>query len=106
MTVSFRALFEEFAGIALAAENPRYSVCALMPEACPGNDAAAKVSYELALKHAFERIETFLRYSDVLYRDDRRPLERTLAEDWHKLSKLKEADLLVGDEKKIGRAHV
>ena len=70
-----------------------------MPESRLGKDTAAKVPYELALKHAFERIETFLRYSDVLYRDVRRPLERTLLEDWDKLSKLKEADLLVGDEK-------
>lgn len=98
-TVSFRSLFEEFAGIALALENPRYSVCALMPESRLGKEAAAKIPYDLALKHAFERIETFLRYTDALYRDDRRPLERTLAEDWDKLSRLKEADLLVGDEK-------
>ena len=97
--VSFRSLFEEFAGIALTAENSRYSVCALMPEARLVPDAAAKVPYELALKHAFERIETFLRYADVVYRDDKRSLERVLAEDWDKLSKLKEADLLVGDEK-------
>ena len=98
-TVSFRSLFEEFAGIALTADNPRYSVCALMPEARLGKEAAAKIPYDLALKHAFGRVETFLRYADALYRDDRRPFERTLAEDWDNLSKLKEADLLVGDEK-------
>jgi hypothetical protein len=36
---------------------------------------------------------------DHVYAGDDRPLARRLAEDWEKVSKLKEADLLVGDER-------
>ena len=52
-----------------------------------------------AIVQAKERIEKFLRYMDHVYADDNRSLEQRLAEDWDKVSRLKEADLLVGDEK-------
>ena len=34
-----------------------------------------------------------------MYKDDTRPFAQILAEDWDRLSKLKEADLLIGDER-------
>lgn len=99
--LSFRALFEAFAAFALTAEKQCYSIRELLPDAHLGLEAGEEISYEFALRRAVERVETFLRYVDAIYRDDDRSLGRRLSEDWDKLSKLKEADLLVGDEKVI-----
>lgn len=44
-------------------------------------------------------MELFFRYVEHVYENDPRTFAQALAEDWQKLSMLKEADLLVGDEK-------
>ena len=48
---------------------------------------------------ALARIEKFLRYTDHVYRRETRSFLQVLAEDGQQLAKLKEADLLVGDER-------
>ena len=97
--LSFRAVFESFASVALG-ESQRYSLFELLPGVRITEEMlASPESYPAALVHARERIERFLRYTDHIYADDPRPFLQLLAEDWNTLSKLKEADLLVGDEK-------
>lgn len=64
-----------------------------------GNDMRDKLMR--ARVAAKERIEKFLRYTDHVYAADERPLRTILAEDWQRVRRLKEADLLVGDERII-----
>lgn len=78
--LTFREIFREFAGFALKDET-RY----------------ASLRVPVAFIH--ERIEKFLRYTDHFYAKDGRAFSLILKEDWEQLTKLKEADLLVGDEK-------
>lgn len=72
-TIPFRKLFKEFTAIALKKGGMLYEV-------------------KEPRKHVLERIEVFLRYTDKF------PMS---FDDWDNLTKLKEADLLVGDEKII-----
>jgi len=95
---SMRDLFAEFACLALG-EEARYSANEFWPERKLNQEEAARIPYEESRKHAIERIEIFLRYVDFTYRDEPRPMAQVLREDWQRLSRLKEADLLVGDEK-------
>ncbi|MCR5413939.1 MAG: ATP-dependent helicase [Kiritimatiellae bacterium] len=96
---TFREVFEVFASIAF--EGPAlYTPSELSPRALVDGDGKAFVlSHEDGIRTARERIEKFLRYTDHVYADDKRPFCKVLEEDWRRLSKLKEADLLVGDEK-------
>ncbi len=96
---TFREIFDVFASIAF--EGPAlYTPSELSPHALVDGDGKAFVlSYEDGIRTARERIEKFLRYTDHVYADDKRPFGKVLEEDWRRLSKLKEADLLVGDEK-------
>ena len=91
--IGFREVFRAFADVAFADES-RYSPRELMPE-----HIDAEPTFKKGRDHAFERIETFLRYAEHVYKDDARPIVQILAEDWDRLSRLKEADLLVGDER-------
>lgn len=94
--VGFREVFRAFADVAFTDES-RYSLRELMPEHT--GESGAEPTFEKGRDHAFERIETFLRYAEHVYKDDARPFVQILAEDWDRLSRLKEADLLVGDER-------
>ena len=96
---SFRDLFAVFAEIAL--DGPAlYSVNELCSGGIvDGDGKAVECPYSDGINAARGRIEKFLRYADHVYADDTRPLAQILEEDWRSLSKLKEADLLVGDEK-------
>lgn len=95
--VDFRRLFRVFADLALG-ETRRYSNKELVPGRI-SKAACDAIPYEEARMKAVERIEIFLRYADAIYKKDSRTLAQVLLEDWDRLSKLKEADLLVGDEK-------
>lgn len=46
-----------------------------------------------------EGTEKFLAWTDRAYAGERRPFRDVLTEDWERLSKLKNADLLLGDER-------
>ncbi len=97
--MSFREMFDTFSRIALEGTQV-YSAKELSPRCLVcGDGKEVEESYSEGVKIAKERIEKFLRYADHVYSDDRRPLVQILKEDWQKVSKLKEADLLVGDEK-------
>lgn len=97
--VSFRELFADFAEVALG-DRQLYSLRTLVPEKrLVELEMKRELTYEEARQRALERMEKFLRYADSVYDRDARPLARVLAEDWQTLTKLKEADLLVGDEK-------
>ncbi len=97
--ISFRDVFDAFASIAFEG-SALYTVRELSPHGLvDGDGKPVDMSYDDGLKIARERIEKFLRYTDHVYADDKRPFCKVLEEDWRRLSKLKEADLLVGDEK-------
>ena len=95
----FRVVLAAFSKVALG-NLLRYSIRELVPEK---KAMEAELHRELteneARGHALRRVELFFRYVEHVYKNDQRPFARALAEDWPKLSKLKEADLLVGDEK-------
>ena len=97
--VDFRSVLTAFSKVALG-EPMRYSIRELVPEK---KALEAELHRELtedeARDHALRRVELFFRYVEHVYKDDRRSFGQVLAEDWQKLSTLKEADLLVGDEK-------
>ena len=97
---SFRDVFSIFAEVALG-DRPRYALDELLPGGgSQGDDVRQQeIPYTTAIARAKERIEKFLRYTDHIYAVDNRPLGQRLAEDWDRVSRLKEADLLVGDEK-------
>ena len=96
---SFRDVFSLFADAALG-NRPMYAVDELIPRDRQKNGVRQQeVAYTAAIAQAKERIEKFLRYMDHVYADDNRSLGQLLAEDWNRVSRLKEADLLVGDEK-------
>ncbi len=97
--LSFKSLFNVFSRIAL--DGPMlYKTKELSPKSLvDGDGKATDMPYEEGVRIAKERIEKFLRYADHVYAEDARPFGQILAEDWSRLSKLKEADLLVGDEK-------
>ena len=96
---SLRDVFSLFADMALG-DRPMYAMDELMPVGRrKDGDRQDGVTCENGVARAKERIEKFLRYTDHVYADDVRSLRKRLAEDWDKLSKLKEADVLVGDEK-------
>ena len=98
---SFRTLFEAFSEVAFGSRR-RYSLYELMPGVKITDDMLADPeTYEKAVIGAKERIERFLRYADHVYESDARSLTEILDEDWEKICKLKEADLLVGDEKVV-----
>lgn len=116
-----RVLFDVFAEAVLG-ESCRYSFNELMSGMSPGEDLedvtaslhrvgdtgrmagdheekSVRVEQARACMVAKARIERFLRYTDHVYAGDSRPLKTILAEDWQRLRRLKEADLLVGDER-------
>jgi len=96
---SFRSLFAAFASIAFD-ESRRYSVRELLAGIdLGGHDEAGPELFSEGVKFAQERIERFLRYTDHVYGKDTRTFTEILEEDWLVIGKLKEADLLVGDEK-------
>ena len=97
---SFWDVFSSFADVALGGR-PMYALDELIPGGRQegGVRQQEEVTYATAVAWAKERIEKFLRYMDHVYADDNRPLGQRLAEDWDRVSRLKEADLLVGDEK-------
>ena len=95
----FRSALAVFSKAALG--NPlRYSIRELVPEK---KAMEAELHRELtgneAREYALRRVELFFRYVGHVYEKDTRSFAQILAEDWQKLTKLKEADLLVGDEK-------
>ena len=96
---SLREVFDAFAAVAL--DGPQlYSTRELSPSGLVDGDGKdVDLQYFEGVAIAKERIEKFLRYADCVYAEDLRPLGEILVEDWGRLSKLKEADLLVGDEK-------
>lgn len=97
--VDFRQVFEAFADAAFL-RGRHYALEELLPE-CSWADKVflRKRAYSAAVRHARERIEIFLRYLEHVYAADERPFRNVLEQDGSRLSKLKEADLLVGDEK-------
>ena len=95
---SIRALFKLFAGVAFG-EARRYSLRELWPELGGARDDADSESVKEAERHSQERIEKFLRYVDSICQDEQRGLGEFLSAEWDRLRRLKEADLLVGDEK-------
>jgi len=94
---SFRQAFTHFQELALHGRT-RYSLRELWPERGGPRNANDPADWESAREHALERIEKFLRYTDAIYRTDSRCWRDILTDDWEQLSKMKEADLLVGDE--------
>jgi len=96
--LGFRDFFAAFSELALGDEE-RYSRRELWPELRRTREELAEIPYSKFLEHAVERIEVFLRYVDFIRRDDGRSWRRFWDEEGARLSKLKEADLLVGDEK-------
>ena len=96
---SFRDVFSLFAEAALG-NRPMYALDELIPGGRRKDGVRQQeVAYTAAIVQAKERIEKFLRYMDHVYADDNRSLEQRIADDWDRVSRLKEADLLVGDEK-------
>ena len=95
----FRSVLAVFSKVALG-NSMRYSTLELVPEK---KAMEAELHHELTMdearEYAFRRVELFSRYVEYVYKNDPRPFARVLSEDWQKLTKLKEADLLVGDEK-------
>ena len=95
----FRALYAMFREMALGAKMC-YAVRELVPELKKMEALLGReVTTDEARQYAFKRMELFFRYLDFVYGEDPRTLAEVLAEDWRKISQLKEADLLVGDEK-------
>ena len=97
--VDFRMLFSVFVEAALG-KVLRYSVRELVPEKkAMEEELHRELTADEARHYALRRMELFFRYVDMVYAKDERPFAQVLSEDGQKLSKLKEADLLVGDEK-------
>ena len=98
-TADFREMFRAFSAVALGS-TLRYTIRELVPEKKSLEEMLHReLTTDEARQYAFRRMELFLRYVEFVYRTDSRPLEQVLREDWQRLSRLKEADLLVGDEK-------
>jgi len=95
--LSFREVFATFARLTLTDET-LYSLAELYPEKAKEMMRDGLRAKD-AVGRAFARIETFLRYADHVYEADTRSFGDILDEDGRRLSKLKEADLLVGDER-------
>lgn len=95
---SIRALFKLFSDVAFGKPR-RYSLRELWPELGGVRDDADTESFEEAEGHSRERIEKFLRYVDSICKDGKQVLGEFLSAEWDRLRRLKEADLLVGDEK-------
>ena len=95
----FRAVLAAFSKVALG-NLLRYSIRELVPEKkAMEAELHRELTADEAREYAFCRVELFFRYVEHVYQNDQRPFAQILAEDWQKLIKLKEADLLVGDEK-------
>ena len=95
----FRSVLAAFSKVALG-RPLRYSIRELVPEKkAMEAELHRELTEDEAREHALRRVELFFRYVEHVYQNDPRPFEKVLAEDWQKLTKLKEADLLVGDEK-------
>ena len=95
----FRVVLAAFSKVALG-NLLRYSIRELVPEKkAMEAELHRELTEDETREHALRRVELFFRYVEHVYKNDQRPFARVLAEDWQKLSKLKEADLLVGDEK-------
>ena len=95
---AFRAFFEAFADTALGGRR-LYGVRELLPGTQAAAWEMAAVTYEEACAEARTRIGKFLRYVEHAYARDTRSFSQVLREDWRELSRFKEADLLVGDER-------
>ena len=97
----FRSVLAAFSKVALG--NPmRYSILGLVPEKkTMETELHRELTEDEAREYALRRVELFFRYVEHVYKNDRRPFAQVLTEDWPTLSKLKEADLLVGDEKVV-----
>lgn len=93
-----RALFEIFADAAFGVAG-RYSLRELWPEVGRWRDELDPAARKAAEAHSRERIGKFLRYVEFACGGKGRSLGEVLAEEWGRLRQLKEADLLVGDEK-------
>lgn len=96
--MTFRKLFMAFEALAFDGIQ-RYSVRDLLPGEEARTWGNAPMTYEQACGHARERVERFLRYTDSVYAREERSFSAVLEEDWNQLRRLKEADLLVGDER-------
>lgn len=96
--MTFRKMFGAFEAMVFD-EVQRYSVRELLPGEKARTWRDAPVTYEQAREHVRERIEKFLRYTDSVYAGEERTFSEVLEEDWNQLKRLKEADLLVGDER-------
>ena len=95
----FRSALSVFSKGALG-NRLRYSIRELVPEKkVMEAELHRELTEDEAREYALRRVELFFRYVEQVYKNDQRPFAQILAEDWQKLSKLKEADLLVGDEK-------
>ena len=79
----------------------RYSLRELWPEAGRLRDELDPAARKAAEAHSRERIGKFLRYVEFACGGKGRSLGEVLAEEWGRLRQLKEADLLVGDEKVV-----
>ena len=96
----FRSVLAAFSKVALGNRSMRYSIRELVPEKkAMEAELHRELTEDEARAYALRRVELFFRYVENVYKSDLRPFAQVLAEDWQKLSKLKEADLLVGDEK-------
>lgn len=98
--IGFRKCFEVFASMALRGPT-RYRLHELWPERFGTKDDWRTEELGAAVEHVRERMEKFLRYVDHVYAYDRRSFRDLLLEDWGNLSRMKEADLLVGDERVV-----
>ena len=96
--ISFRSLYKAFSAAVFGAAR-RYSLHELLSGCSVAEETDAAGLYAKAVEGVHERMERFLRYADHVYAEDTRPFPKILSEDWLTLTKLKEADLLVGDEK-------
>ena len=95
----FRSVLTAFSKVALGGL-PRYSIRELVPEQkAMEAELHRELTADEAREYARRRVELFFRYVEHVYENDPRPFSQVLAEDWQTLSRLKEADLLVGDEK-------
>lgn len=96
--MDFHWLFEAFAKLALGKER-RYGVRELLPEQDAAEWSSCPIDYEEACRRARERIEKFLRYADSQECMERLDFREVLETEWPRLRRLKEADMLVGDER-------
>lgn len=95
---SFRELFELFAEKVFDGRR-RYGVRELLPRTDARSWGDCRISYAECCRMARERIEKFLRYTDHVYGKDERAFAEILRAEWRVMRRLKEADLLVGDER-------